>query len=80
MIELELVWMSGLVAGLFFILNFTTCYSMPWASNCPGIEKCKGKKCPERKPLCEHHKPLAWLTVLTGIFHIIISVLWYVGL
>ncbi|MDD5416691.1 MAG: hypothetical protein PHU12_01820 [Candidatus Aenigmarchaeota archaeon] len=79
MIDLQLVWMYGILSGLFFILNFATCYSMPWASKCPGEDKCK-KNCPHRKPLCEHHKPLAWLTVLTGVFHIIVSVIWYFGL
>ena len=78
---IELVWMTGLLGGLFFILNFATCFSMPWASNCPTIEKCKGKhKCQHSKPLCQHHKPLAWLTLLTGILHIIVSFLWYFGI
>ena len=79
-IPIELVWMTGVIGGLFFVLNFATCYSMPWASSCKSVDKCKGKDCPEKKPLCTHHKPLAWLTVLTGAFHIIVSIIWYFGL
>ncbi len=80
-IPLEVVWMSGIIGGLFFILNFTTCYSMPWAKKCDLVHKCKGKKCTRnKKMLCQHHKPLAWLTILTGVFHIIVSVIWYFSL
>ncbi len=82
MIELEIVWLSGIVAGLFFILNFATCFSMPWATKCLKTHKCPGgKECKEpHKSLCAHHKPLAVLTILTGAFHIIVSVIWYFGL
>ena len=80
MIELQLVWISGIIGGLFFFLNFATCYSMPWGKRCTNLHKCKGKECKDQKRLCQHHKPLAWLTILTGAFHIIVSIIWYFGL
>ena len=42
-IPLELVWMSGIIGGLFFVLNFATCYSMPWGKRCTDLKACKGK-------------------------------------
>jgi len=80
-IPIELVWMTGVLGGLFFVLNFSTCYSMPWAKTCDLIHDCKGKDCKSpKKMLCQHHKPLAWLTLLTGVLHIVVSIIWYFGL
>jgi len=79
MITLEMVWMTGILAGIFFFLNFATCFSMPWSKKCFSPHKCKGDKCSEGGSLCQHHKPLAWLTILTGVLHIVVSVLWYIG-
>ncbi|MBU3904769.1 MAG: hypothetical protein KJ906_01305 [Nanoarchaeota archaeon] len=79
-ISVELVWMTGIIGGLFFVLNFATCYSMPWASRCENFHKCKGKECDKNKKLCQNHKPLAWLTILTGVLHIVVSVVWYFSL
>ena len=77
----QLVWMTGILGGLFFILNFSTCYSMPWAAKCDKFHKCPGKaKCKNAKKLCEHHKPLAWLTLTTGILHILVAIFWYFGI
>ena len=78
---LDFVWMTGIIAGFFFILNFATCFSMPWSTKCLKTHKCpEGTKCKEpHKSLCAHHKPLAWLTVLTGIFHIVVAILWAFG-
>ena len=70
MIELEIVWLTGILGGILFILNFATCTAMPWATKIFS----KGSK-----PLCANHKPLAVLTVIAGIIHIVISILWYFG-
>ena len=67
MIELEIVWMSGLLAGVLFILNFATCFAMPWSKR---FSKSK---------ICMRHKPLAYLTIIAGIFHIVVAILWYFG-
>jgi hypothetical protein len=67
MIDIEIVWMSGILAGVFFILNFATCFAMPWAKRLARFK------------FFTNHKPLAYLTVITGTFHIIVSILWYFG-
>ena len=76
-IPLQLVYMSGILAGLFFILNFTTCYSMPWSKKCDIAHTCKGKERDKKKKmLCQHHKPLAWLTIITGVIHMVLGLLY----
>ena len=66
---MNMVWITGLISGIFFILNFSTCYSMPWSNK--KLFKIMQKK------LSSYHKPIAWLTVLSGLLHIIIAFLWY---
>lgn len=76
LVTLDLVMFTGVLAGFFFILNFLTCHSMPWANKCPIPHKCPGKdKCNyEKTMLCNYHHPLAWLTIGSGAVHIIISI------
>ena len=69
MIDVELVWMTGILGGILLIINFGTCMAMPWAKWLIG-----------KTPLCSNHKPLAWLTIIVGIIHIVLGIMWYFGL
>ncbi len=78
-VDMQFVIFSGILVGIFFVLNYATCYSMPW-SKCIAPHECPGKKkCPEhmKRMLCNYHKQIAWLTVITGVFHVIVSVLYF---
>lgn len=58
---------TGYLLGLVFILNFSTCFAMPWAKfRLPWQES---------PPLTHYHKPLAYLTVVFGILHGIFGIL-----
>lgn len=70
MINGELVRMSGYLVGFFFILNFATCLAMPWAKITNKIVK---------KPICTKHKPLAYLTLITGLIHMILAIMFEFG-
>lgn len=63
------VFWSGVVTGVFFVLNYATCYSMPWAKTC---------KINSSKLICQLHNPFAWLTLIIGIVHITLAILAYI--
>ena len=79
MVELlELVVWSGRIAGILFILNFVTCFAMPWAQKCMRNSKQDHAVCHEESfPLCRYHKPIAWLTLFFVLVHITLA-LWAV--
>jgi hypothetical protein len=63
-----LVFWSGAAVGVFFILNYATCFAMPWAK----------KRLCKNTVLSQCHKPLAWATLITGLIHTALAVLAYV--
>jgi hypothetical protein len=76
-VDTQMVLFTGILAGIFFVLNFSTCFSMPWSkSEVP--HECSQRKCThKRSMLCNHHKPVAWLTVITGALHIVVSAIYF---
>lgn len=65
-------WFAYLL-GIFFILNFTTCFvmpwhlkKMPWTGTRPGHDKLDQRG---MLFLSYHHRTFAWLTVIFGILH-----------
>ena len=73
--------MTGWIAAIFMILNFGTCLVMPWAHR--KIRECAEKKMKGKKGcedgtchavlLCQYHKPFVYLTIISVIVHILVS-------
>lgn len=74
---LNLTSWTGYLLGLFLILNFTTCYVMPWCvRNVPWHGKLPG---PDKYDsvilrLSFYHRYFAWLTIIFGIIHGVIGI------
>ena len=74
---LNLASWTGYLLGLFLILNFMTCYVMPWcARNVPWHGKRPG---PDKYDsvilrLSYYHRYFAWLTIIFGIIHGVIGI------
>lgn len=80
-VDLQIVVFTGILVAVFFVLNFVTCFAMPWAKECPFPHKCPGReKCPVHKKamLCDYHAPIAWLTIITISIHIILATLYLI--
>jgi cytochrome b561 len=75
----ELILWSGRIAVLTLILNFTTCFVMPWARNkLPWFGSRPGT---DQKDRFGHfqftatHKIFAWATIVFVAVHIITAIL-----
>ena len=67
--------LTGWLAAAFLVLNFLTCWVMPWAKKCRElICKVEGVE-EEPKPLCYYHKILVWPAIIFTLIHIIIAIL-----
>ncbi|MFO0704566.1 MAG: hypothetical protein U0517_01140 [Candidatus Andersenbacteria bacterium] len=75
----ELTLWSGRLAALALVLNFTTCFVMPWARN--RLPWRGGRPGRDQKDsygwfqFTAAHKLFAWLTILLVLVHIIISIM-----
>jgi predicted heme/steroid binding protein len=68
---------SGYLLGLFFVLNFTTCYVMPWCTrSLPWHGTLPGPDRWDRVvlKLSYYHRYFAWLTVIFGILHGVLGI------
>lgn len=68
---------SGYIFGLVFILNFLTCYVMPWcARSVPWKGKIPGPDKWDKSviKLSYYHRYFAWLTILFGIMHGVLGI------
>ena len=73
------VYITGIIAGIMFVLNFATCLVMPWArKNLCG--ECQGKNEEYCKITCHpfsfSHRPIAWLTLIAVLVHIIVAIVY----
>jgi len=74
---LNLTSWTGYLLGIFLILNFTTCYVMPWCvrnvpwhGTVPGHDKYDSVIL----KLSYYHRYFAWLTIIFGIVHGVIGI------
>ncbi|HSW89346.1 MAG TPA: hypothetical protein VLH19_00565, partial [Patescibacteria group bacterium] len=81
---MSLIAFTGLLLGVFFVLNFATCFSMPWSK---GSLPWKGSR-PGLDPLdasgahmhwTQIHKYFAWGTVTIGLVHGILGLMAVLG-
>lgn len=77
LLHLLTLW-SGRVAALLFVLNFTTCFVMPWARNKLPWKGSKPGKDDKDKfgwfAFTASHKWFAWSTIISVGIHIVFSV------
>jgi len=70
---------TGRLAAIFLILNFTTCFVMPWARNKLPFKGSKPGKDDKDKfgafQFTAVHKIFAWATIISVIGHIIVIIL-----
>lgn len=78
-----LAW-SGIILAVLFVLNFATCFSMPWSQNPlpwkggrPGPDPLD--VAPDHMRFTTIHKYFAWATVVTGIVHGVLGLLQLLG-
>jgi len=64
---------TGWIAAILLAFNFLTCLVMPWAHK--KVKECDGKHCVEH-PLCEHHKPIVFLSIIAIVVHIVVSLIY----
>lgn len=66
--------LTGWLAAGFLVLNFLTCWVMPWSRECQQLA-CKQEGVEEQAhPLCFYHRPLAWLAIIFALVHIVLAV------
>jgi len=74
----ELTLWSGRLAALAFVLNFTTCFVMPWARNkLPWRGGRPGKDQKDKFGWFQFtaaHKVFAWITIVAVVVHITLSI------
>jgi len=68
-----LAW-SGILLAVTFVINFATCFALPWshiplpwAGSKPGPDALDAVS--THKPWATIHKPFAWATVILGVIH-----------
>lgn len=78
-----LAW-TGILLGIAFVLNFATCFALPWSGNPlpwngsrPGPDPLDAA--PVHQKWTSVHKYFAWATVVLGIIHGIIGFLQLFG-
>lgn len=81
---LSVLGWSGILLGICFVLNFATCFVLPWSSlPLPWKGSKPGADALDQVPAHQHwsaiHKYFAWTTVLLGIFHGVIGFMQMLG-
>lgn len=81
---LSVLGWSGILMGVFFVLNFATCFALPWTKlplpwkgNRPGPDTLDAAENSLRWG--SFHKQFAWLTVIFGIIHGVLGFLQMLG-
>jgi predicted heme/steroid binding protein len=81
---LSILSWSGIILAVLFVLNFATCFSMPWSQNPlpwkggrPGPDPLD--VAPDHMRFTTIHKYFAWATVVTGIIHGVLGLLQLLG-
>ncbi|MBI3963626.1 MAG: hypothetical protein HY341_01375 [Candidatus Kerfeldbacteria bacterium] len=78
---------SGYILGIFFILNFVTCFAMPWrVKKMPWSGAHPGADPQDplgHLPFTRFHASYAWLTIIFGIIHGVLALAkslfgWYI--
>lgn len=82
---ISLLGWTGILLGIFFVLNFATCFATPWGSFHlpwkglkPGPDS--GDASPVNMPWSHLHKYFVWLTIIFGIVHGILGFMKMAGL
>jgi predicted heme/steroid binding protein len=82
--NISILGWTGIFLGIFFVLNFATCFALPWSKfplpwkgNRPGPDPLDAA--PTRMHWSQVHKYFAWLTVIFGILHGILGILQLFG-
>lgn len=69
---------TGRLAAIFFVLNFTTCFVMPWARNrLPWRGSRPGRDDKDKFGNFQFtaiHKIFAWSTIITVVAHIVVII------
>lgn len=63
---------TGWISAVLAVFNFGTCLVMPWATKCLG--GCGEGEC-HKETLGKYHRPIALLTILAIIIHVVASLL-----
>jgi len=75
----ELILWSGRLAALLLVLNFTTCFVMPWARNrLPWKGSRPGRDQRDKFGAFQFtavHKWFAWSSIVMVIAHIVLSII-----
>jgi len=74
----QFVLWSGRLAAVLIVLNFTTCFVMPWARNKLPFKGSRPGKDEKDKfgnfQFTSLHKIFAWTAIVTVIIHMILSI------
>lgn len=74
----ELIVWSGRLAVIAFILNFATCFVMPWSKDkCPWRGErpgCDIKDSEGKFTLSHYHHYFTWATIILVTIHVILAV------
>lgn len=81
---LSLLAWTGILLAVFFILNFATCFALPWSNmSLPWKGSRPGPDPLDAVPVHQHwtsvHKYFAWATVIIGAIHGIIGFMQLLG-
>lgn len=81
---LSILGWTGILLGVVFVLNFMTCFALPWSKvplpwkgNRPGPDALDGA--PVHMNFASIHKYFAWATVVLGIVHGVLGLLQVLG-
>lgn len=81
---ISIVGWSGILLAIAFVLNFATCFALPWSKfplpwsgSRPGPDKLD--TVPTHKPWASIHKQFAWATVILGVIHGVLGLLQILG-
>lgn len=81
---ISLLGWTGILLGVFFVLNFATCFVLPWSAlplpwkgSQPGPDALD--TVPVRQKWTSIHKYFAWATVVIGIVHGVIGFMQMLG-
>lgn len=76
----EIIIWSGRLAVLFFILNFATCFAMPWSKDkCPWEGSRPGCDPQDKRghfPLSHYHHYFTWATIILVAVHAVLAIVY----